>query len=113
MYGAALWIVCASERPCKWLLPLTHTASYITPTHAVLLLHRPVEEAFDNGYMCITWEGRHGDDRAQGDYRMLWLGPPELLIDDTTHYPWKTNQKLPSEDLAQLHKCVLLVVFSG
>jgi hypothetical protein len=52
--------------------------------------------------MCITWEGRQGDDRAQGEYRMLWLGPPELLMQDTKSYPWKSNDKLPSEAQAQL-----------
>jgi len=67
-----------------------------------LLLIKPLEEAFDNGYMCITWEGRQGDDRAQGEYRMLWLGPPELLMQDTKSYPWKSNDKLPSEAQAQL-----------
>jgi hypothetical protein len=52
--------------------------------------------------MCITWEGRQGDDRTQGEYRMLWLGPPELLMQDTLSYPWKSNDKLPSEAQAQL-----------
>jgi uncharacterized coiled-coil protein SlyX len=67
-----------------------------------LLLIKPLEEAFDNGYMCITWEGRQGDDRAQGEYQMLWLGPPELLMHDTKSYPWKSNGKLPSETQTQL-----------
>jgi hypothetical protein len=56
--------------------------------------------------MCITWEGRQGDDRAQGEYRMLWLGPklgpPELLMQDTKNYPWRSNDKLPYEAQAQL-----------
>jgi hypothetical protein len=52
--------------------------------------------------MCITWEGSQGDDRARGKYRMLWLGPPELLMQDTKSYPWKSNDKLPSEVHAQL-----------
>lgn len=76
-------------------------ASHLTP-HRVLPLRRPLEEAFDNGYMCITWEGRQGNGRAQGEYRMLWLGPPELLMQDTKSYPWKSNDKLPSEAQAQL-----------
>jgi hypothetical protein len=52
--------------------------------------------------MCITWEGRHGDDRVQGEYRMFWLGPPELPMHDTKSYPWKSNDKLSSEAQAEL-----------
>lgn len=71
----------------------------------MLPLHRPLEEAFDNGYMCITWEGKKGDDRAQGDYRMLWLGPKELQLHDTKHYPWKNSgDKLPTEQQLQLRE---------
>ena len=91
------------EAPRTWSLPQQRQSisHHLTP-HRVLPLRRPLEEAFDNGYMCITWEGRQGDDRTQGEYRMLWLGPPELLMQDTKSYPWKSNDKLPSEAQAQL-----------
>jgi hypothetical protein len=59
---------------------------------------RPIEEAFDNGYMCITWEGSRGADRLEGKYRMHWLGDAELLIQDMTNYPWKASaEKLPTD----------------
>lgn len=84
------------------LLQQRQSTSLCSTPHCVLPLCRPLEEAFDNGYMCITWEGRQGDDRTQGEYRMLWLGPPELLVQDFKSYPWKSNDKLPSETQAQL-----------
>jgi hypothetical protein len=89
--------------PRTW--PLRQQRQSISPNstpHCVLLARRPLEEAFDNGYMCITWEGRHGDDRVQGEYRMFWLGPPELPMHDTKSYPWKSNDKLSSEAQAEL-----------
>jgi hypothetical protein len=80
-------------------------AFHLTCCSHMLPLHRPLEEAFDNGYMCITWEGKKGDDRAQGDYRMLWLGPKELQLHDTKHYPWRNSgDKLPTEQQLQLRE---------
>jgi hypothetical protein len=68
-----------------------------------LLLIKPIEEAFDNGYMCFTWEGSRGADRLEGQYRMHWLGDAELLIQNVKHYPWKTSaEKLPAEAQAEL-----------
>jgi len=64
----------------------------------LLILCRPVEEAFDNGYLSITWDGRRGESRSQADYLMHWLGDPDLLVQDMPHYPWKASaEKLPNE----------------
>jgi hypothetical protein len=63
---------------------------------------RPVEEAFDNGYLAITWEGHSGAAREDGFYRMHWLGTPDLKVSDVTKFPWKSNEKLPTEDQAAL-----------
>lgn len=87
------------EAPRTWPLQQRQSISLNLTPHRVLPLRRPLEEAFDNGYMCITWEG---DDKAQGEYRMLWLGPPELLMQDFQNYPWKSIDKLPSEAQTQL-----------
>lgn len=66
--------------------------------------HRPLEEAFDNGYMCITWKGKKGDDRAKGDYQMLWLGPEDLQLHDTKGYPWKSSGDKLGTELHQLRE---------
>lgn len=93
------------EAPHTWPLPQQRQSisRHLTP-HCVLPSPRPLEEAFDNGYMCITWEGRRGDERAQGEYRMLWLGSPDLRVDDTKSYPWKSNDKLPPAAQVQLRE---------
>lgn len=63
-----------------------------------LALRRPIEEAFDNGYLCIIWEGARGAGRSDGQYRMCWLGDAELLMHDMKRYPWKSSaEKLPQE----------------
>ncbi len=57
----------------------------------VLALCRHVEEAFDNGYLSIIWEGLRGAPRSEGLYRMHWLGDAELRVQDMPHYPWKAS----------------------
>jgi len=63
-----------------------------------LLFIKPIEEAFDNGYMCITWKGTRGAERSEGEYQMRWLGDAALLIQDMKNYPWKASpEKLTSD----------------
>jgi hypothetical protein len=73
----------------------------------VFPLHRPLEEAFDNGYLSIAWRGTKGGARAEGDYCMHWLGRDDLLLHDFSKFPWKTNTKLSTEQQTQLRGYVL------
>lgn len=50
-------------------------------------IHRPVEEAFDVGYICFIWEGKPGTARTEGLYRIRWLGGPKVPI--VGRYPWE------------------------
>lgn len=64
-----------------------------TQNPCALLLHRPVEEAFANAYLSITWEGSPGQDRNEGVFKMVWLGDEKLEIHNCAQYPWKSNDK--------------------
>lgn len=63
---------------------------------------RPVEEAFDVGYICFIWEGEPGKPRTEGVYRIRWLGGPKVPISGS--YPWHN----PSEAQSAANKTRLL-----
>ena len=62
--------VCATRSPC------------------VIVVCRPLEEAFDNGFLVFTY------DDAEEKFTAHWLGDDKAKIAHFNTYPWKTNEKL-------------------